>query len=58
MNRTATTEGIGGDSVLYGDFWNLIRALPDTFEIGNKSQSRVPAAWLEILEKEVEAFKA
>ena len=58
VSRAAAPEGTGGDSVLYSDFWNLIKVLPDTFEVGNKSQSRAPPAWLEILEKEVEAFKA
>ena len=47
-----------GDSVLYGDFLNLIKALLDTFELSNKSQSRAPAALLENLEREVEAFRA
>ena len=51
MSRAAAPEGTGGDSVLYGDFRNLSEALPDTSKVGNKSQSRAPAAWLEILEK-------
>ena len=55
VSRAAAPEGTGGDSVLYDDFWNLIKALSDTFEVGNQSQSRAPAAWLEILEKEIEA---
>ena len=55
VSRAAALEGTRGDSVLYSDFWNFIQVLPDTFEVGNKS--RAPAAWLEILEKEVEAFK-
>ena len=55
VSRAAAPEGTGGDRVLYGDFWNLIKALQDTFEVSNKSQSRIPAAWLEILEKQEEA---
>ena len=30
VSRAAAPEGTGGDGVLYGDFWNLIKALPDT----------------------------
>ena len=56
VSRAAAPEGTGGDSVLHGDFWNFIKALPDTFEVGNKSPIRAPTAWLEI--PEVEAFKA
>ena len=37
VSRAAAPEGTGGDSVLYGDFWNLIKALPDTSELSNKS---------------------
>ena len=48
-------EGTGGDSVLYSDLLDLIKSLPDTFEVGIKSQSSAPVAWVEILEKEVEA---
>ena len=58
VSRAAAPEGTGGDSVLYGDLLDLIKALPDTFEVGNKSQSSAPAAWLEILEKEIEASDA
>ena len=56
VSRAAAPEGTGGDCVLYGDFWNLIKAFQDTFEISNESQSRAPAAWLEILEEQVEAW--
>ena len=55
VSRAAAPEGTGGDRVLYGDLWNLIKALQDTFEVSNESQSRAPAAWLEILKKQVEA---
>ena len=55
VSRAAVPGGTGRKSVLYGDFLNLIKALLDTFELSNKSQSRAPAAWLEILEKEIEA---
>ena len=58
VSWAAAPEGTGGDIVLYGDLLDLIKALPDTFEVGNKSQSSAPAAWLEILEKKVEAFDA
>ena len=58
VSRAAAPKGTGGDSVLSGGFWNLIEALPDTFELSNKSQSRAPAALLENLEREVEAFRA
>ena len=51
VSRAAAPEGTGGDRVLYGDLWNLIKALQDTFEVSNERQSRAPAAWLEILEK-------
>ena len=33
VSRAAAPEGTGGDSVLHGDFLNLIEALLDTFEI-------------------------
>ena len=58
VSRAAAREGTRGESGLYGDFWNLIKALPDTSELSNKSQSRAPAAWLEIFEKEVEGSEA
>ena len=55
VSRAAAPEGTGGDCVSHGDFWNLIMALQDTFEVSKESQSRAPAAWLEILEKQVKA---
>ena len=58
VSRAAAPEGTGGDIVMYGDLLDLIKALPDTFEVGNKSQSNAPATWIEILEKEVEASDA
>ena len=58
VSRAAAPEGTGGDIVLYGDLLDFIKALPDTFEVANKSQSSAPAAWLEILEKKVEASYA
>ena len=58
VSRAAAPEGTGGESVLYGDLLDIITALPDTFQVGNKSRSSALAAWLEILEKEVEASDA
>ena len=55
VSRAAAPEGTGGDRVLYGDLWNLIKALQDTFEVSKESQCRAPSAWLEILKKQVEA---
>ena len=55
VSRAAAPEETGGDSVLYSDLLDLIKSLPDTFEVGIKSQSSAPVTWLEILEKEVEA---
>ena len=37
VSRAAAPEGTGGDSVLYGDSWKLIKALQDTSELSNKS---------------------
>ena len=56
VSRAAAPEGTGGDFVLYGDFWYLIKVLQDTLEVSNESQSRAPAAWLEMLEEQVEAW--
>ena len=45
VSRAAAPEGTGGDSVLYGDLLDLINALPDTFEDGNKSQILARDSW-------------
>ena len=56
MSRAAALKGIERVCVLYGDFWNLIKALLDTLDVSYKLQSRAPAAWLDIFE--VETFEA
>ena len=38
VSRAAPPEETGGECIFYGDIWNHTKALPDTFEVSNKSQ--------------------